>query len=163
MTALTVWRFDTTDGAERSTAVLLDLADRDGDLTFDAAAVVWDPGKAAPRIRQVAPPSARPDRLGSGYWQLLFGLLFSLPLLGAALGAATGSGTGAPADRGGGDTFVNRIRDQLTPGSSAIFVLASDDLAQRLQDALTDEAPSVLARVPVSAELETALREVFGA
>lgn len=98
-------------------------------------------------------------------WGTVIGLLFLQPLAGAAIGAAVGAGTGALAgkfsDYGIDDNFVKELSAEMTPNSSAIFVLVrrvtvdkvlpevskfggrvlrtslADDAEQRLQAALT--------------------------
>ena len=61
--------------------------------------------------------------MGGSFWGLLFGLIFFVPLLGAAIGAATGALAGSLTDVGIDDAFINKVRDQVTPGTSALFVL----------------------------------------
>jgi uncharacterized membrane protein len=60
-------------------------------------------------------------------WGGLIGLLFLQPLAGMAIGAAIGAGTGAVAgtftDYGIDDQFVKQLSTQMTPSSSAIFIL----------------------------------------
>jgi uncharacterized membrane protein len=60
-------------------------------------------------------------------WGALIGLLFLQPLGGAIIGGMIGAGTGAVAgkvaDFGIDDDFVKRLSSQMTPNSSAIFVL----------------------------------------
>ena len=89
--------------------------------------------RAASRGRD--PSTVRPSELGAGFWGLLFGLVFFVPLLGAAIGATTGALAGALADVGIDDHFINRVRDQVTPGTSALFLLTSDAVVGRVTDA----------------------------
>ena len=65
MAALTVWRFDSVDGAERAEAILLRMA-REGDINIhDAAIVSWASGQKKPRTRHLT------DLTGekAGWWQ----------------------------------------------------------------------------------------------
>ena len=57
---------------------------------------------------------------------MLFGLLLLVPLLGAAIGAAAGALVGQLTDIGIGDTCIKRVREEITPGTSPMFVLTSD-------------------------------------
>ncbi len=156
MATVTVWRFDSADGAERATATFQDLA---GDVAgLDAATVVWETGKGKPVARQVTTAA---DSLDSGFWGLLFGLIFFVPLLGAALGTATGALAGSLADVGIDDTFINRVRDQLTPGTSALVVVAADSIPDPLHDALTDGLTTEVISTDLSPQQGAALREVF--
>ena len=159
MAILTVWRYRTSDGARHAGDALVELA-RDN-LVLDAAAVSWEAGSRKPRAHQLAPTRGA-DALGGSFWGLLFGLVFFMPLLGAAMGAAMGARAGSLADVGIDDTFMNRIRDQVAPGTSALFVLTSDAVGERLQAALAGEAGSELTVAHLTDEQEAALREVFG-
>lgn len=113
---------------------------------------------------------------GGALWGALIGLLFLSPLAGAAIGAAVGAGTGAIAGRftdyGIDDNFVRQLSTQMTPNSSAIFVLIrrmtedkvvteisqfggtllrtslSDEADQRLQAALSQGVPGTQPSAP---------------
>jgi uncharacterized membrane protein len=98
--------------------------------------------------------------LGGGFWGLLFGLIFFVPILGLAVGAGLGALIGHYSDYGIDKQFMESLRAQMKPGSSAIFVLVrkstpdkvipeiakyggtvvqtnlSDDAEKKLQDAL---------------------------
>lgn len=162
MPALTVWRFDTTDGAERAAAILLDLGDPGDPVLLDAATVVWEPGKSKPRTRELVPDATGHGALGGGFWGLLFGLVFFVPLLGAAIGAASGAVAGSLTDVGIDDGFINRLRDQVTPGTSALFLLTSDAVLERVHDAFADGPRGDLIQTDLTPEQESALREIFG-
>jgi uncharacterized membrane protein len=158
---LGAWRFDSTAGADRAADILLDLAERDDVLLLDAATVVWETGKRTPRTRELFPDATRPGVLGGGFWGLLFGVVFFVPLLGAAIGAATGATAGPLADVGIDDGFVNQVRDQVTPGTSALFLLTSEVVVTRVHHAFAAGPAGDLIRTDLSPEQESALREVF--
>ena len=99
--------------------------------------------------------------MGGAFWGLLFGLIFFVPLLGAALGAATGALSGSLGDVGIDDGFINRVRDQVTPGTSALFLMSSDAVIDKVHEAFEGQAPSELLFTNLSEEQENALREVF--
>lgn len=165
MATLTVWRFDDPDGAATAGAVLERLVRDDALVLDDAAVVSWEPGQRRPRTHELAGTLAtdRSDPLGPGFWGLLFGLVFFVPLLGAAMGAATGAMAGSLADVGIDDHFINRVRDQVTPGSSALFLLSSEEAVDRVREILTDGPRAELTSALLAADQEAALREVFGA
>jgi uncharacterized membrane protein len=160
MSTLTVWRFDTTDGADQASAILRDLARADLIVLEDAATVVWETGRKKPRTRQLTSTTTA-GALGGGFWGLLFGLIFFVPLLGAAIGAATGALAGSLTDVGIDDGFINRVRDQVTPGTSALFVMSSAAVVDRVHDAFADGPKAELIATDLSPEQEAALREVF--
>ena len=60
---------------------------------------------------------------------LLFGLLFFIPILGLAVGAATGAIAGSMSDVGIDDKFIKSVGASITPGTSALFLLATVTLA----------------------------------
>ncbi len=108
MTTLTVWKFDSTSGAQAAQERLLDLA-RQGVITVhDAATVTWEVGAKKPKTRELVPTTGA-GALGGAFWGLLFGLIFFVPLLGAAIGAATGALAGSLTDVGIDDTFINKV------------------------------------------------------
>lgn len=163
MASLTVWRFDSPVGAARA-AELLDrvVDDADGAVVLhDAAIVEWDAKERRPRTRQVSGP-ALTGALDDGFWGLLFGLVFFVPLLGAAVGAAGGAVAGSLADIGLDDRFLNRVRDQVTPGSSALVVLSSRAAVDRVHAAVADVPRAEIIVADLGDAQLAAVREVFG-
>ncbi len=160
MATLTVWKFDTAEGADAAAKTLEELAREEIIVIHDAATVAWESGKKKPKTRQLS-NLAGAGALGGAFWGLLFGLIFFVPLLGAAIGAATGALSGSLADVGIDDTFINRTRDQITPGTSALFVMTSDAVMDKVKDAFAAHRPSELLFTNLSGEQEDALREVF--
>jgi uncharacterized membrane protein len=160
MATLSVWKFDTSSGAEAAITTLEQLASAQMVTIHDAATVTWEEGKKKPRTRQLA-NLAGAGALGGAFWGLLFGLIFFVPLLGAAIGAATGALSGSLADVGIDDSFINRTRDEITPGTSALFVMTSDAVVDKVKDAFGSNGPAELLFTNLNKEQEDALREVF--
>src|SRR5918911_2376105 len=94
MATLTVWRFDSPQGADMALDTLADLQKRELITVHDAATVSWYPDHKKPTTRQ-ANNLVGGGALGGGFWGLLLGLIFFVPLLGAAIGAAFGALGGA--------------------------------------------------------------------
>lgn len=157
---LTVWKFDTPQGAHEALATLQDLAHEDLIGVADAATVSWNPGEKKPRTYQTQSTTGS-GAMGGAFWGMLFGLIFFVPLLGAALGAATDSLAGSLTDVGIDDVFINRVRDQVTPGTSALFLMTSDTIVDKVKDAFVAHAPTDLIFTNISSDQEHALREVF--
>lgn len=157
---LTVWRFDTPDGAEHASKTVQRLARENVMTLHDAATVSWKEGDKKPKTHQLGSTS-RAGALGGAFWGMLFGLIFFIPLLGAALGAATGAVAGSLADVGIDDGFINKIRDQVTPGTSALFLMTSDAVFDKVKDAFAGHGPTDLISTNLSHEQESALRQVF--
>src|SRR6201985_375524 len=57
-------------------------------------------------------------------WGLLFGLLFFIPFAGWAMGAGLGALFGHMSEKGIDKAFQDQVRDQLKPGTSALFMWA---------------------------------------
>ena len=66
------------------------------------------------------------------------------------------------ADVGIDDTFIDGVRDQITPGTSALFVMTSEAVLDKVRDAFGDDHPELIF-TNLSNEQERALVEVFGA
>lgn len=159
MATLTVWKFDTASGADDATQTLQDLATQHLITIHDAATVRWESGKKKPKTRQLH-NLAGAGALGGAFWGMLFGLIFFVPLLGAAIGAATGALAGSLGDVGIDDRFINRVRDEVTPGTSALFVMTSDAVMDKVRDAFASARPELIF-TNLSDAQESAIREVF--
>jgi uncharacterized membrane protein len=160
MATLTVWKFDHADGAARAENKLVELQKEGMIQVHDAAAVSWPADKKKPtttQLNQLAGASA----LGGAFWGLLFGLLFFIPLFGMAVGAAIGAIGGAMNDVGIDDDFIESVRREVQPGTSALFVLSSDAVIDKVKDAFAEEKPHLL-RTNLSDADERKLLEVFG-
>src|SRR5262245_59392839 len=160
MATLTVWKFDDAEGAARAEDKLVRLAKQDLIDVHDAALVTWPIEKKKPRTTQLNHLTGT-AALGGAFWGLLFGLLFFIPLFGMAMGAAMGAIGGAMSDVGIDDDFINSVRSEIQPGTSALFVLSSDAVIDKVKDAFGDDKPHLL-RTSLSDADEAKLREVFG-
>lgn len=159
MATLTVWKFPTASGAEEAVRSLEQLQSQELIKVHDAAVVGWPADKKKPRTRQLH-NLAGAGALGGAFWGLLFGLIFFVPLFGLAIGAAAGAIGGSLTDVGIDDDFIKRVRQQVTPGTSALFALTSDAVIDRVRDAFAGHQAELL-ETNLSAEEEAKLREVF--
>jgi len=160
MATLTVWKYDSPGGAQRAEEKLLRLTQENVITVHDAAIVTWEVGAKKPKTKQLASTTGA-GALGGSFWGLLFGLIFFVPLLGAAIGAATGALAGSLTDVGIDDSFINRVRDQVTPGTSALFLMSSDAVMDKLRDEFQGEERGELIFTNLSNDQESALRAVF--
>ncbi len=156
---LTVWKFATPEGADAAEATLESLAKQELIKIEDAATVSWGPGKKKPKTRQLH-NLAGLGALDGAFWGLLFGLIFFVPLLGAAVGAAAGALGGSMADVGIDDDLIKNVRSQVTPGTSALFLMSSDAVIDRVKEAF-DGVDAELISTNLSHESEAKLRETF--
>src|ERR1700751_3703463 len=159
MSSLTVWKFPTPFGADAALEKLNALQSQQLITVQDAATVSWEAGKKKPKTRQMNDTTAR-GALGGAFWGLLFGLIFFVPLPGLAIGAASGALFGSLADVGISDSFIKSVRDQVTPGTSALFLLSSDAVMDRVK-AEFPAGEAQLITTNWSAEQEPKLREAF--
>ena len=159
MATLTVWEFPTALGAERAESVLEQLQKQELIKVHDAAIVSWPEGAKRPKTKQLNNMAAA-GGLGGAFWGLLFGLIFFVPLLGMAIGAATGALAGSMADVGIDDKFIKQIRDEVTPGTSALFVMTSNVVADKVLDEFRSTGASLIS-TNLSNEQEARLREAF--
>jgi uncharacterized membrane protein len=156
---LTVWRFDTPDGADAGLATLRTLAEDRRATVDDAALVSWPVGRRTPRTRELGSITG-PGVLWHGFWGMLLGLIFLTPLAGPRFGAAAGAVAGSLGDFGVADDFVMRVRASVTPGTSAIFILSTRASAGKIAGAL-DRLGAEALRTELSLEQEQLLRDAL--
>jgi uncharacterized membrane protein len=159
MATLTVWKFDSDGGARHGLDVLERLQKEELIQVIDAAVVTWPAGRKKPKTQQLH-SLAGAGALGGAFWGLLFGLLFFIPLLGMAIGAGMGALTGSLSDVGIDDGFIKKIRDEVTPGTSALFVMSGHVVPDRVLSEFRGTGAHLVS-TNLSSEQEDRLREVF--
>src|SRR3954467_1029791 len=159
MATLTVWKFDSAAGADDAVVTLERLAKEELIKIHDAATVSWPEGKKKPKTHQLS-NLAGAGALGGAFWGLLFGLLFFIPLLGLAIGAAAGALGGSLSDVGIDDDFIASVRDQVQPGTSALFVMSSGAVYDKVKEAFGEVHPHLIS-TNLTNEQEATLREAF--
>lgn len=159
MATLTVWKLNDPAGAEQAVAKLEQLQKQGLIKVHDAAVVSWEEGKKKPKTRQLH-NLAGAGAMGGAFWGLLFGLIFFIPILGLAVGAAAGALAGSLSDVGIDDSFIAQARDRITPGTSALFLLSSDAVQDKVE-AEFDFSKIELLYTNLSNEDEAKLRATF--
>jgi len=159
MSTLTATKFPTPQGADDALDKLQKLQSQQLITILDAAVVSWEVGRKRPKTRELRNLTGV-GALGGGFWGLLFGLIFFVPLLGLAIGAASGALFGSLADVGINDSFIKSVRDQVTPGTSALFLLSSDAVIDRVKEEFP-RTDAELISTNLSNEQEAKLREAF--
>jgi uncharacterized membrane protein len=135
MLTLAVWRFPAPQVAEETLPQLEGLT-RGGSAELDGAAMVWWPSaQRKPSIRDLGGVTD-PGALWGGFWGVVLALIFLTPLAGPTFGAAAGAFAGSLSDFGVEDDFVRRVRDAVTPGTSAVFAIGSSDSVDVIAAAL---------------------------
>jgi len=79
-----------------------------------------------------------------GFWGLLFGLLFFVPFAGLALGAGFGALFGHLGEKGIDKAFQEQVRDQLKPGTSALFLVIEQATPDKATAALEQYGGTVI-------------------
>ena len=132
MATLTVFKFATPEGANQMLDKVTSLQKMELIKIQDAAIVTWPQGKKTPKTKQLV-NLAGAGALQGAFWGMLFGLLFFVPFFGLAVGAAFGALGGKMADYGISDEFINKTRAAVTEGTSALFLLTSDAVMDKVQ------------------------------
>jgi len=159
MATLTAWKFETPDGADIALHKLEDMQTQRLIQVLDAAVVSWEPGRKKPKTHEMY-NTKKAGALGGGFWGLLFGLIFFVPILGLAIGAATGALLGSLRDVGISEAFVKSVRQKVTPDTSALFLLSSDAVIDRVKSEFAGTQAELIS-TNLSQEQEQKLREAF--
>jgi uncharacterized membrane protein len=162
MSTLTVWKFDSAKGAENALDKLQELQKQELIKIMDAAIVAWPQGRKKPKTYQ-AVSTVGVGALGGAFWGMLFGLIFLVPLFGMIVGATAGAISGKFTDYGINDSFIKEVREKVTEGKSALFLLTGQVTVDKVIDAFTPEERGELVQSNLTAEQEAKLAEDFGA
>jgi uncharacterized membrane protein len=162
MSTLTVWKFENSTGAENALNKLQDLQKQELIKIMDAAIVTWPQGRKKPKTYQ-AVSTASVGALGGAFWGMLFGLIFLVPLFGMIVGATAGAISGKFTDYGINDSFIKEVREKVTEGTSALFLLTGQVTLDKVKDAFAPEERGELVQSNLTAEQEAKLQEDFGA
>lgn len=160
MSNLVVLAFDNENGALQLRDKLAALQKQQIIKLEDAAVVVRrQDGKV--KVKQ-AVSLVGAGALGGAFWGMLIGLIFWMPWLGMAVGALSGAIGGKFTDIGVDDEFIKEVGNTIEPGHSALFLLVSKAVEDKLADELKGTKATVL-QTSLSNEQEAKLRELFAA
>src|SRR5829696_7743963 len=130
MTAFTVWKFETPDGAVHADSLIEDAASQGLIKILDHAVVSWPVGQKRPDTDH-GHDAMRHGSWGA-LWGLMFGALFFVPLVGAAVGAAIGAVAKVTQGVGITKEQLETIRSTVTEGTSALFLVTEQGDLDRL-------------------------------
>ena len=159
MATLLVFKFPTAEGAGTMLSTLEGLQKQQLIQINDGAILTWPAGKSKPKTKQLANMTGV-GALGGAFWGLLFGLLFFIPVFGLAVGAAVGALMGHFAHYGIDDAFINQVRSKITPGTSALFLLETGAVVDKVAEAVKDQQFEII-QTNLSKENEDKLRADF--
>jgi uncharacterized membrane protein len=159
---ITAYKFDTPDGAEQMLDLVKELSKQQLITLEDAAIVTWPQGNKKPKTKQLE-SLAGAGALGGAFWGMLFGLIFFVPFFGMAVGALTGALAGKFSDYGIDDDFIKSVGAKVTKGTSALFLMTSDAVMDKVSDAVKGKGWNFeILSTNLSKEQEDQLREDFG-
>ena len=161
MATLSVLKFPTADGAQHMEGALLALHKQHLIEVQDAAIVAWPQGAKKPKTQQLHSMTGA-GALQGAFWGMLFGLIFFIPFFGLAVGAAMGALSGKFADYGIDDNFIKQTREKVTEGTSALFLLTSGAVVDKVVEALKGQTFEILS-TNLPKDKEDALRAAFSA
>lgn len=125
MTTFTVWKFDDPDGAAHAATILKGTQDERLIKIVDYAVLSWPADASQPKMKHGH--SGRHRSMGWGaFWGLIVGGLFLVPVLGAAAGVGVGAIANATEGVGIGKDDLEKIRTEITPGTSALMVITEE-------------------------------------
>jgi uncharacterized membrane protein len=162
MATITAFKFDTPDGAQQMLDLVQELSRQQLITLQDGAIVTWPQGNKKPKTKQLENLTAT-GALGGAFWGMLFGLIFFIPFFGMAVGAAIGALSGKFSDYGIDDDFIKSVGQKVTEGTSALFLMTSDAVMDKVSDAVKAKGWNFeLLSTNLSNEQEEQLREDFG-
>ena len=161
MATISVLKFETATGAGEALDLVKSLSKQRLINLQDAAIVTWPEGKKKPKTKQLA-NLAGLGALDGAFWGMLFGLIFFVPFFGMAIGAAMGALAGKFTDYGIDDDFIKSVQGKVTEGTSALFLMTSDAVLDKVADAFKGIEFEIVT-TNLSNEEEEELREAFGA
>lgn len=160
MATLTVLKFDSPDGAQKALNTVKDLQKQQLIQIQDAAIVSWKQGDKKPKTKQLN-NLAGAGALNGAFWGMLFGLIFFVPFFGLAIGAAMGALAGKFSDYGIDDKFIEQTRSKVTEGTSALFLLTSGAVREKVAAAFKGQKFELIASNLTKGE-EKELMDSFG-
>jgi uncharacterized membrane protein len=161
MATLSVLKFSTPEGAQQMEGTLLNLQKQHLIEIQDAAIVTWPPGKKQPKTQQLHSLAGQGALMGA-FWGMLFGLIFVVPFFGLAVGAAMGALAGKFTDYGIDENFIKATREKVTEGTSALFLLTSGAVIDKIAEAVKGQQFEILS-TNLPKEKEDELRAAFSA
>jgi uncharacterized membrane protein len=160
MTTISGFKFESADGAEKMVNLVKSLDKQQLIALLDAASVTWPEGKK-PKTKHLGDMTGE-GALGGAFWGMLFGFIFFVPFFGMAVGAAMGALVGHFSNYGIDKDFIKAARDKVTEGTSAVFLMTSDAVTDKVTDAIKDSGLEFeLFYTNLSNEQEEQLRQDF--
>jgi uncharacterized membrane protein len=161
MTTFTVWKFNDPNGAEQRYKAV-DYAAADGLVKIvDHAIVSWPEGAEKPDTHHAHDSTKRGTGWGA-FWGVLIGTIFLVPVVGAAIGAGAGALAKSAEGTGISKADLEKIRAEITPGTSALFLVTDEGDLDRLGERLRDMGSTTLIATNLTEGERDMLMEALG-
>jgi uncharacterized membrane protein len=160
MATLAVLKFHTPEGAEQTLRIIEGLGKQELVTLQDAAIVTWPEGKKKPKTQQLNSLGGI-GALNGAFWGFLFGLIFFIPILGMAIGAAMGAMAGKFTDIGISDDFIKQVQSEVTPGTSALFLMIGQATPDKFLEGLKSAPKFEIISTNLTGEQEEQLKAAF--
>ncbi|CAN5475529.1 DUF1269 domain-containing protein [soil metagenome] len=160
MATVTVLKFAQADGAAAGLDRIQALKAKKLIKLYDAVIVSWPRGKSCPQANQLIDLVSL-GTAGGLFLGMLIGFVFATPFFGAAVGVAFGALGGAFRESGIDDGFVRRVRQDVTEGTSALFLMTGEAVLNSVADDMKHLEFEILA-TNLSSDQEKILRDAFG-
>jgi uncharacterized membrane protein len=135
MNALKVYKYDSPDGAQNTLNNIYRLLNKELRTFYDAAVVSWPAGRNTPKTKQAVNLSGA-ETLDITFWGMLFGILFFVPYFGSNIGDSIFTLSSKLADYGISENFLKKVREEVVPGTSALFLIAEQTIFEQIIDQL---------------------------
>jgi uncharacterized membrane protein len=162
MATLAVLKFDNPTGAQQTLQIIQQLGKQELVTLQDAAIVTWPEGKKKPKTEQLHSLGSL-GALNGAFWGFLFGLIFFIPILGMAIGAAMGALSGKFTDIGISDDFIKQVQSEVTPGTSALFLMIAQSTPDKFLEGLKAAPKFEIISTNLTADQEAQLKAAFAA
>jgi uncharacterized membrane protein len=160
MTTFTVWKFDDPAGADQAARILKEAQAEGLVKLIDHAVVTWPVGEPRPSTSRTHDETWRGTGWGA-LWGMVIGALFFVPVIGGVAGAAIGAISKATEGTGITKEQLNKIRTELTEGTSALFLVTDEGNLDRLGERFHGMHSKLVDTNLTEAEREVLL-ETFG-
>lgn len=157
MNQLIVVAFDHLEDARKAMKRLREI-EAEGRISFEDTAIVERLPDGTAKVRNELSGTTE---TGAVVGALVGALVtFAFPLVGAALGAVAGAAVGAAFDKGVSPKFIEDVKNTLTPGRSALFLVVRGADADAARAALQGFKGDII-QTTLDTETEEELRRVL--
>lgn len=162
MATLSVWKFDSVDGAVAAIPALRRLSEQQSVTLQDTALITWPQDARKPSITYLE-SLAGPGALGGAFHGALFSVVYLLPALSPAIWIGLGELIASTGDIGLDEHLIKELHDKVTRGTSALVLLTASAVTELVLDEMKAQPGHAdLIEANLTREQESKLRRTFG-